>query len=81
MDPAAPYFGRHGVFFRKVFHLSCAFTFRTCLHFLCALAFRAYLREELLAVVVVNEQSGSGHGRPLRREHDTLPVDAYHSMR
>jgi hypothetical protein len=65
MDPAAPHFGRHGVFFRKVVHPFCVFTFRTYFHFLCALAFRTYLREKLLAVVAAMSKVGGVMKAPL----------------
>jgi hypothetical protein len=70
MDPAAPYFGRHGVFFRDVFHLFCVLTFHAYLDFSCALAFRTYLSEKLFAVVAVTEHSALGHGPP-RHERNT----------
>ena len=76
MDPADPYFGRHGVFFREVFHLFCVFTFRTYLDFSCALAFRTYLSEKLFAVVAVTEQNTLGHEPP----GSALPVNPCRSM-
>ena len=70
MEPAAPYFGRHGIF-REVFHLFFVFTFRTYLDFSCALAFRTNLSEKLFAVVAVTEQSALGH--------EPTPAGARHS--
>ena len=77
MDPAAPYFGRHRVLFREVFHPFCVLTFRMYLDFSCALAFRTYLSETLLAVVAVTEQSALGHAPSAGSA--TLPVNAFRS--
>ena len=79
MDPAAPYCGRHRVIFGEAFHRFSVFAFCTYLHFSYALAFRTYLREELLAVVAVNEQRRLGQ-MPLSGSA-TLPFNAYRSMR